>query len=396
MVRLSKSIRQGMVRLSGRIIASAAMASLLPGCAVVTAPGFDYTDPGLRTSVTLGQYVPSDVDNPPEGVIIPITPSLIQAQSNVKPRNLSPEVKQLFGEPDYYKIGPGDVLGITVFDHPELMQGAGVTTPVTPFAGDPTGIAPAPGIIVPASGQISFPYAGLIVAAGKTELEIQQELTVKLARVYKDPQVAVRIQAFRSKRVYVDGEVRNPGLQVFTDMPMTLPEAINRAGGVTPAGDRSLVSVTRADKTVPVNLMALLDMGVDPNKIVLRSGDMVTVKSREESKVYVMGEVLRPSAVLMRNSRLTLNDALGEVGGVNPNTANPRQVYVIRNNDQGQPAIFHLDAKTATALAMADGFALKPKDVVYVDPVPLVQWSRIINLILPTAQLTSGVNNTFR
>ena len=52
----------------------------LQGCAVVTDPGFDYTDPKLRTSVTLGQYVPSDADNPPQGVVTPITPALVQAQ----------------------------------------------------------------------------------------------------------------------------------------------------------------------------------------------------------------------------------------------------------------------------------------------------------------------------
>ena len=61
----------------------------------------------------------------------------------------------------------------------------------------------------------------------------------------------------------------------------------------------------------------------------------------------------------MRNGRLSLNDALGEVGGVNLSTANPRQIYVIRNEAKGGQSIFHLDARTPTALALADGFALR-------------------------------------
>jgi polysaccharide export outer membrane protein len=88
--------------------------------------------------------------------------------------------------------------------------------------------------------------------------------------------------------------------------------------------------------------------------------------------------------MLRNNGRLSLNDALIEVGGLNLTTANPIQIYVIRNETNGQ-SIFHLDARTPTAIAMADGFALKAKDVVYVDPVPLVQWNRVLNLILPTA-----------
>ena len=60
------------------------------------------------------------------------------------------------------------------------------------------------------------------------------------------------------------------------------------------------------------------------------------------------------------------------------------EALAVRNEEKGGQSIFHLNARTATAIAMADGFALRPKDVVYVDPVPLVQWNRVLNLILPT------------
>jgi polysaccharide biosynthesis/export protein len=135
--------------------------------------------------------------------------------------------------------------------------------------------------------------------------------------------------------------------------------------------------------------MQLQELGVNPNQILLESGDLVTVRSRDESKVFVMGEILRPSALPMRNGRLSLNEALGEAGGPNLVTANTSQIYVIRNTAQGSPAVYHLNAGTPTALALAETFSLRPRDVVYIDPVPLVNWNRIISLILPSAQALS-------
>jgi len=368
---------------AGRLLGCLLLALMAQGCAVVTAPGFDYADPKQRTSITLGQYVPADADNPPAGVVTPITPALVQAQAQARPRGIDPEIQRLFAEAKPYPIGPSDLFGLIVYDHPELLPNAGA---VISQQSDPTGISAAPGFIVGADGQVSFPYVGRIKVEGLTEIEASELLARRLARVIKDPQVTVRIQSFRSRRTYVEGEVRTPGTQVITDIPMTLLEAINRAGGITPAGDRSFVTLTRNNQTTLINLMQLQEMGVNPNRILLQNGDVVTVRHRDETKVYVMGEISRPSALQMRNGRLSLNEALGEAGGPNLVTANAGQIYVIRNSPQGTPSVFHLNAKTPTALALADTFALRPRDVVYIDPVPLVNWNRIINLILPSAQ----------
>jgi polysaccharide biosynthesis/export protein len=360
---------------------------LAEGCAVVTTPGFDYADARQRTSVTLGQYVPADPTNPPEGVVIPITPALVQAEAQAAPRAIPPQVQALFAEPKPYTIGPSDVIGILVYDHPELLPNAGA---VIAQSSDPTGISTAPGFIVGADGQVFFPYIGRVKVAGLTESEASELFVNRLAKYIRNPQVTVRITSFRSRRAYVEGEVRSPGTQIFTDVPMTLPEAISRAGGITIAGDRSFVTLTRGDRTAIINLMALQDLGVSAGRILLQNGDVVTVRNREDRKVYVMGEIVKPSALLMRNGRMTLNEALGEAGGPNLATANTSQIYVIRNTDRGAPAVFHLNAGAPTALALADTFLLRPRDVVYVDPVPLVSWNRIISLILPSTQALSA------
>ncbi len=380
-----------MKRLFGCVTGALAVALLLQGCSAI-APGFDAVSRSDFPASANAQVAASGVDSdqPPEGAITAITPDLIRAQKSDQPKAVSEQVRALIGMVGPYQIGPGDVIAIVVYDHPELVFSA---IPATTVA-DPASVSPAPGFIVSDTGQLTFPYAGPLHVSGMTIQQLEDTLARRLARVYKNPQLSVRVTAFRSKRAYVEGEVGKPGLQVFTDIPMTLPEALNRAGGITPAGDRSFVTLTRKGVTTTIDLMALAEAGIDPTQIPLQNGDMVTVRNRDERKVSVMGEVVQPSSILMYNGRLSLNDALSQVGGVNLGTANPRQIYVIRNKPDGGQAVFHLDARTPTALALADGFALKAKDVVYVDPVALVAWTRLVNLILPSATTVSTIRQT--
>ena len=120
---------------------SCTLAVLLQGCAVVTSPGFDFADPQVRGSVTLGQYVPADADRPPQGVITPITPALVHALVASEPRGPSPAVASLFAQPTPYTIGPSDIISVVVYDHPELQPVPGGTVLQV---NDPTGITGAP------------------------------------------------------------------------------------------------------------------------------------------------------------------------------------------------------------------------------------------------------------
>jgi polysaccharide export outer membrane protein len=365
-----------------RLLAGAVVVAL-QGCAMITAPGFDFVDPELHSSLSI-QPESGDPRVPPQGVLTPITPALVQAQRAGRPASVPADVERLFGQPQPYTIGPSDILSVVVYDHPELQpQGSAVITQ----GGDPTGISGAPGFLVDDQGYIFYPHARRVQVGGLTEAQAAELIESRIRHIIKDPQVTVRIAAFRSRRAYVEGEVRNPGVQVFTDVPMTLSEAINRAGGITVTGDRSFVTLTRDDVTTVIDLMRLQELKVSPSRILLKAGDQVTVRSREDSKVFVMGEIARPSALPMRNGRLTLNEALGEAGGPNLGTASTGQIYVIRNVGEESPALFHLNGSNPAALALAENFSLQPRDVVYVDSVPLVHWNRIISLILPSAQV---------
>ena len=117
---------------------------------------------------------------------------------------------------------------------------------------------------------------------------------------------------------------------------------------------------------------------------------MVRVTGREDAKVYVLGEVTAPKPVPMRYGKLTLNEALGEAIGVSQITSDPSQIYVLRNDKGDQPEIYHLNASTPYNYILAEGFQLKPRDVVYVDPAPIVRWNRVISMLLPSAQAVTA------
>ena len=343
----------------------------------------------------------TQAQTPPPGALLAITPQLITQQRGARKVDLSADVKNLFAEAKPYGIGAGDVINIVVWNHPELVlapAGATLTTDASGLASVGNGYNVSP------DGLIQFPLLGTFKIAGLTENAAREEITRRLSKFLKDPQVTLRVQAYRAGRVYVDGEVRTPGLQAINDIPMTLPEAISRAGGLTAIADRATVVVTRKGATTLINMPQLATLGVNPSKIMLVAGDLVRVGSRDDTKVYVLGEVTKPMTLPLRNGRLTLNEALGEAGGVNAVSGDPRQIYVVRsrNGDQGSgetstaPEIYHLDASSPAAYALAEGFELKSRDVVYVDPVPLVLWNRVISLILPSAAVVNSTSSSFK
>ncbi|MDL9998100.1 polysaccharide biosynthesis/export family protein [Variovorax sp. J22P240] len=371
--------------------ALASVVALVAGCAFAPGMSFDETAPDddARTSATAMDAV---ADPAPAGALQKITPELIRRQRAAQATDVGEDVKRLYGVAKPYRIGSGDILNIVVWDHPDL-----VLAPAGSLTTDATSGSPVSnGYNVSADGLIQFPYVGPFKVGGLTEYEVRERLAKALAKFFEAPKLTVRIQSYRNGRVYVDGAVRTPGLQAVNDIPMTLPEAINRAGGFATDADRSMVSISRDGVTSVVNMQQLTTLGVNPANILLGAGDLVRVYSRDDAKVYVLGEVTRPMAQPLRNGRLTLNEALGEAGGVSTTTGEPRQIYVVRSSADGTPEIYHLDAKSPVAYAMAEGFELKPRDVVYVDPAALVRWNRVISMILPSAQVMNVGNTMYK
>lgn len=293
-----------------------------------------------------------------------------------RPRPVMPAVlMEEAGRYDYL-VGPGDVLNITVWGHPEL------TIP----AGSMRSAAEA-GNWVHADGTIFYPYVGRIEVAGLNVATIREQITARLRRYIEDPQVDVTVAAFRSQRVYVTGAVNTPGPLPVTNVPMRLLDALSAAGDLSAEADWQRVTLTRDGQEYPLALQALYVDGDTRQNILLKQGDVVHVARSDDNKVFVLGEVREPRKVIMDRNGLSLAGVLADAGGINELSANARGIFVLRaGSEDGKPQIdvYQLNARSATALVLADHFEMQPRDIVYVTAAPIARWNRVVNNLLPS------------
>lgn len=217
--------------------------------------------------------------------------------------------------PDY-TIGAQDVLSITVFDQADL-----------------SGKYP-----VELDGTFSFPLVGRVTAGGMSVRQFENELRKKLSDGYfRNPQITVSVEQYRSQRVFIIGEVRAAGTYPLTG-DMTLIEALAKAGSTSPAASDEVLVVRGQGAKGPVlpgqasdtdiqrfNLKDLQSgtLAQNPN---LRDGDTIYVARAE--LVYVFGQVKNPGSYAIK-SDTTILQALSLAGGVTENGAMNR-VKVIR------------------------------------------------------------------
>ena len=202
-----------------------------------------------------------------------------------------------------YVIGAQDVLQIAVFNQADLGGR----------------------YVVEADGTFSFPLIGRITAAGLTLREFEQALNKGLADGYfRVPQVTVAVDQYRSQRIFVLGEVRQPGTYPLTG-DMRLIEALASAGSTTPASSGEAVIVRSAEADGPVlpgedagsevirvDLRAFQSGAVSQN-VTLRDGDTVFIPRAET--IYVFGEVKNPGSYPIQRDTTVLQ-ALSLAGGV--------------------------------------------------------------------------------
>ncbi|MCG7489683.1 polysaccharide export protein [Vibrio sp. Of14-4] len=345
---------------------------MLAGCAV----------PGSHLSTSDKNLVPVSADNQSDNIsdmvnLYPIsaqTVSSYQTKERLTPQS-NPDLDLKIANYQY-KVGIGDILNITIWDHPEL------TIPAGSYRS-----ASEAGNWVHADGTIFYPYIGVVQVAGKTVGEIRVDLAERLAKYIESPQVDVNVAAFRSKKTYVTGEVSKPGQQAITNIPLTLLDAINRSGGLSENADWRNVTLTRNGVEEHVSLYGLMQKGDLTQNKLLQPGDIIHVPRNDGQKVFVMGEVNEPKLLRIDRAGMTLTEALSSSGGINELSADATGVFVIRTSDnksERMADVYQLNVKDASALVVGTEFDLQPYDIVYVTAAPISRWNRVLRQFLPT------------
>lgn len=372
-----------MLRTTKNIALSIALSvTLLSGCSMIPGSHMEGTDVNDETS-TLEQ----DLSN----VNIAIIDSALIANMNAnlkasKEANLKAQAHNRVNLKGYdYVLGIGDVLSIGVWDHPELTIPAAVQR-----------TAEFDGFRIKPDGTITYAYAPNLPAAGKTIRELHDVLVEKLSEVIENPQIDVKVVGFKSQRAYVTGEVKKPGVLAISEIPLTLIDALNLAGGLSPRADWRTVNFTRHNKVETIKLDDFYTKGDINQNRLLQHGDIIHVNRSDNQKVFILGDVKESGSVEINRYGLSLAEALSDVGGLNEQTANANGVFVLRKrtaNDEGITAdVFQLHTKNVVALVLADQFKLQPRDIVYVTTAPIARWNRLISQLVPTIEALDSIS----
>jgi polysaccharide biosynthesis/export protein len=310
--------------------------------------------------------------------LIPITPKLVAIETAADHSNVvAPELLRF--QPSEYRIGAGDLVYITVWDHPELTAPSGPQQQIE-----------ANGRLVRPDGSLFYPYVGTIDAAGKTIEELRSIIASRLTRVVAEPQVDVSMLRFVSQKVVLSGAFGKTGQLPITNTPLSLLDAVGQGSVQAGSADISGLVLKRDGREYVIDLDTLNRKNSTLHNLYLKDGDQLHLPYNDQKKVYLLGEVTAARPLLFKGTNMNLTDALGSVGGLRQETSSGKEVYVIRGveNLADEPVkVFQIDLKSPSAFALAQHFKLKPQDVVYVGPADVTRWNRFISQVFPTANL---------
>lgn len=316
------------------------------------------------------QYAPGTVINIDKGA---------SALVEVKDVQVPPPPVEEPGDLEY-RVGPGDVLSVTV---PDLIERK---------SGLENGSDSLGNFRIYSSGKIILPLVGAVEVAGLTVEQVQVKLVEVFKAYIRQPVVSVEIQEFKSQPLYLLGKFNKPGLY-YLDRPTYLLHGLALGNGMQDRSNLRGARVVRNEKILPVDIYALLYNNDMKQNVLLKPGDTIYVPSNEEQVVYVFGAVEKPGPVAMDNGQLNILQAL-TAAGLHKNNFDHEHLRLIRTVSPTHGQFMVVDLATimdgkALPLEMRDG------DILYVPKTRLGNWNETILELLPTFQVLGAAAQPF-
>ncbi len=277
-----------------------------------------------------------------------------------------------------YRLGPGDVIDINIWNRPEISR---------------------EGVPIGPDGEVSIARVGILDVRNRSVEEIQKEIFQKLSFYYENPETTVSIREYKNNKAFILGQVSNPGVVSFPGRG-TLLEALALAGGLTKQEPNSYLkkcSIIRGREVVIwIDLEDLLDNGNMALNASIRNNDVVFVPRAEEEMAFVMGEVANPGAIQLKRG-VSLVKGIMLAGGLTSD-ANPEMVFILRQNgDKGY--VRKIDLKQILERGeLIQNYELLPDDIIYVGPKGIRKFNYAMEQLLPTLRvlnLATMINQSY-
>lgn len=295
-------------------------------------------------------------------------------------------------------VGPGETLDIAIYESGITLFGnAGAQT--SPAAAGLTANAERlPPVRVSDEGTINIPYVGELPVSGKTTGEIEQLIRHSLRGKSQNPQVLVSIREGLVNSVIIGGDVNRPGRLVLPTNRETLSDVIALAGGNRGEMRDMLVRVQRANTRHEIRLSQIL---ADPDSdLRVYPSDRIALV-RSPRSFSVLGAAGQSEQIGFPDVTVSLAEAIAMAGGTNPNTGDPRALFVFRNaaGQDGQPApvVYHFNMMQASSYLLAQRFAMNDEDILYIGNAEANQPTKLVQIVsqlfLPLLTLQNAFSN---
>jgi len=363
------------------------------GCAFFPGPGPESWDIHSGASETVPY------------ALVKLAPTAIDVIATHEPKGLAGAFTDR-RPPQNINFGIGDVIHITIFE----AAAGGLFIPLEAGV-RPGNFVDLPDQIVDNNGNITVPYAGLIKAAGRTNVQVQNDIIEKIKNRAIEPQVIVALQQQRTSLVSVIGSVN-------TSLRFAVPasgaqdrvlDAITRAGGISGPGYASWVMLERGGKraTVPFENLVMNAK----NNIYVLPGDRIYVY-QEEQKFISFGAFGLNTAGAQQAEipfgawRLNLAEALGKAGGLSDLTADASAVFIYRQEPREVaqllgadmtkfdgplvPVIFWVNFRDPGGYFLATRFQMRNDDILFVANAASIESGKFLSYVgLVAATATS-------